>query len=49
MDKKENMLDFKNNTNERKILFTIDEFEPELYDCDTDGSCSSGHNHNNKK
>lgn len=31
---------------ERVSEISIEEFEPELFDCEADGSCSSGHNHN---
>lgn len=26
--------------------FTLEEFAPEIYDCEADGSCGSGHLHN---
>lgn len=34
-----------NKDNQDEIIFSIDEFTPEIYDCEADGGCASGHVH----
>lgn len=31
------------------LSFSLDEFVPEIFDCEADGSCSSGHIHQSIK
>lgn len=38
-------METKNIIEQEEIIFSIDEFTPEIYDCEADGSCSSGHIH----
>lgn len=49
-------LDFNKNTRhkneprqEEYFEFDLKDFVPEIYDCEADGSCSSGHQHVNVK
>ncbi|NLL74116.1 MAG: hypothetical protein GX237_11400 [Clostridiales bacterium] len=39
----------KNETNNDNIIFSLEDFTPEIYDCEADGSCGSGHQHVNIK
>ncbi|SHJ30482.1 hypothetical protein [Lutispora thermophila] len=31
--------------NNESVIFSLEDFTPEIYDCEADGSCSNGHIH----
>lgn len=51
MDERKKMLEkCQNNESTNDIkCFSLDEFVPEIYDCEADGSCGSGHVHVNTR